>query len=183
MELLSCLVNTTLRYTGSTTHRMHHDGSHAHVHASSGMNQGCPLSPRGFAAVVDPISRFIVSETHRLLDSGAKLWPTWTIGIFGSKRNTSQWLSNTSRAPPEPSTFSCSPPRSRSGEHRVQIPSHQPFRAKPGPLSNAWVPTYASWATAKAAQWSLANRAHHEHSHAQIPEHLSSIILDSMRRQ
>ena len=29
-------------YTGSTTHRMHHDGSYPHIHASSGIDQGCP---------------------------------------------------------------------------------------------------------------------------------------------
>ena len=61
-------------YTGSTTHRMHHDGSHPHIQASSGIDQGCPLSPCGFAAAVDPISRYILSETQRALDRGVKLW-------------------------------------------------------------------------------------------------------------
>ena len=32
-------------YTGSTTRRMHHDGSYAHIHANSGIEQECPLSP------------------------------------------------------------------------------------------------------------------------------------------
>ena len=32
-------------YTGSTTHRMHHEGAYAHIQASSGIDQGCPLSP------------------------------------------------------------------------------------------------------------------------------------------
>ena len=60
-------------YTGSTTHRMHYDVSYAHIHANSGIDQGCPLSPCGFAAAVAPISRYILSETQRALDSGAKL--------------------------------------------------------------------------------------------------------------
>ena len=60
-------------YTGSTTHRMHYEDSHAHVHASSGIDQGCPLSPCGFAAAVEPVSRFILSETRNGLDEGAKL--------------------------------------------------------------------------------------------------------------
>ena len=61
-------------YTGSTTHRMHHDGGYAHIQANSGIDQGCPLSPCGFAAAVDPISQYILSETRRTLDNGAKLW-------------------------------------------------------------------------------------------------------------
>ena len=61
-------------YTGTTTHRMHHDGAHAHIQASSGIDQGCPLSPCGFAAAVDPISRYILTESQSTLDSGAKLW-------------------------------------------------------------------------------------------------------------
>ena len=61
-------------YTGSTTHRMHYDGSYAHIQASSGIDQGCPLSPCGFAAAVDPTPRFILSATQRTLNSGAKLW-------------------------------------------------------------------------------------------------------------
>ena len=70
-------------YTGATTHRMDHDGSYAHIHASSGIDQGCPLSPCGFAAAVAPISRYILSETQRTLDSGARLraylddWYIW----------------------------------------------------------------------------------------------------------
>ena len=61
-------------YTGSTTHRMHYDGSYAHIQASSGIDQGCPLSPCGFAAAVDPISRYILTQTHQTLDTGARLW-------------------------------------------------------------------------------------------------------------
>ena len=61
-------------YTGSTTHRMHHEGADAHIQASSGIDQGCPLSPCGFAAAVDPISQHILSEIQRTLDNGAKLW-------------------------------------------------------------------------------------------------------------
>ena len=59
-------------YTGSTTHRMHYDGSYTHIQASSGIDQGCPLSPCGFAAAVDPISRYIL--TQLTLDSGSSLW-------------------------------------------------------------------------------------------------------------
>ena len=61
-------------YTGSTTHRVHYDGSYAHIHASSGIDQGCTLSPCGFAAAVDPVSQLILSETRIRLDGGAKLW-------------------------------------------------------------------------------------------------------------
>ena len=61
-------------YTGSTTHRMHYDGSYAHIQASNGVDQGCPLSPCGFAAAVDPTPRFILSATQRTLNSGAKQW-------------------------------------------------------------------------------------------------------------
>ena len=61
-------------YTGTTTHRMHYDGSYAHIQDSSGIDQGCPLSPCGFAAAVDPISRYILTQTQLTLDSGAKLW-------------------------------------------------------------------------------------------------------------
>ena len=63
---------------------MHHDGAYAHIQANSGIDQGCPLSPCGFAAAVDPISRYILSETQRTLDSGAKLWAyldDWCIWI------------------------------------------------------------------------------------------------------
>ena len=58
-------------YTGTTTHRMHYDGSYAHIQASSGIDQGCPLSPCGFAAAVDPISRYILTQTQLTLDNGA----------------------------------------------------------------------------------------------------------------
>ena len=61
-------------YTGSTTHRMHDDGSYAHIQANSGIDQGCPLSPCGFAAAIEPISRAILTETRSKLDDGAKLW-------------------------------------------------------------------------------------------------------------
>ena len=61
-------------YTGTTTHRMHHDGSYAHIHASSEIDQGCPLLPCGLAPAVAPISRFILPETQHTLDSGARLW-------------------------------------------------------------------------------------------------------------
>ena len=61
-------------YTGSTTHRMHHEGSYAHIRASSGIDQGCPLSPCGFAAAIEPISRAILTETKNKFDDGAKLW-------------------------------------------------------------------------------------------------------------
>ena len=50
-----------------------HLAPHAHIPANSGIDQGCSLSPCGFAAAVEPISRFILSETHRVLDSGQTL--------------------------------------------------------------------------------------------------------------
>ena len=59
-------------YTGSNTHRMHHDGSYAHVHTPSVELIKVEHSRR--AAAVEPISRLILSETHRMLDSGATLW-------------------------------------------------------------------------------------------------------------
>ena len=46
---------------------MHYDGSYAHIHASGVIDQVCPLSPCGFAAAIEPISR-------GRLDDGAKLW-------------------------------------------------------------------------------------------------------------
>ena len=46
----------------------------APIHDSSGIDLGCPLSPCGFVARADPISRCILSETHRMRASGAKLW-------------------------------------------------------------------------------------------------------------
>ena len=52
---------------------MHHDGSYTHIQASSGIDQGCPLSPCGFAAAVDPISRYILTQTQLTLDNGARL--------------------------------------------------------------------------------------------------------------
>ena len=61
-------------YTRSTTHRSHHGSSYAHTHANSGTDQGCPLSPCGFAAAVEPVSGAILSETRSRLDGGAKLW-------------------------------------------------------------------------------------------------------------
>ena len=60
--------------TGSTTHRMHNDGAYAHIQANSGIDQGWPLSPCGFAAAIEPISRAILSQTKSKLDDGAKLW-------------------------------------------------------------------------------------------------------------
>ena len=53
---------------------MHYDGSYAHIQANSGIDQGCPLSPCGFAAAIEPISRAILAETRSKLDDGAKLW-------------------------------------------------------------------------------------------------------------
>ena len=50
-------------YTGSTTRRMYYDGSYAHIQDNSGIDQGCPLSPCGFAAAIEPISRAILAET------------------------------------------------------------------------------------------------------------------------
>ena len=61
-------------YTSSTTHRMHYDGSYTHVQASSGIDQGCPLSPCGFAAATYPISRYILTQAQQTLDSGTRLW-------------------------------------------------------------------------------------------------------------
>ena len=61
-------------YKGSSTHRMHYEGSYAHIQASSGIDQGCPLSPCGFAAARETISRAILAETKSRLDDGAKLW-------------------------------------------------------------------------------------------------------------
>ena len=61
-------------YTGSTTHRMHHDGSYAHIQSNSGIDQGCPLSPCGFAAAIEAIPRAILAENRSKLDDGAKLW-------------------------------------------------------------------------------------------------------------
>ena len=53
---------------------MHYEGSYAHIQDNSGSDQGCPLSPCGFAAAIEPRSRAILTETQRRLDDGAKLW-------------------------------------------------------------------------------------------------------------
>ena len=68
---------------GLTLVRSHYDGSYAHIQANSGIDQGCPLSPCGFAAEIEPISRAILTETRSNLDDGAKLcaylddWYIW----------------------------------------------------------------------------------------------------------
>ena len=60
-------------------HGLHHaphalDGSYAHIQANNGIDQGCPLSPCGFAAAIELTSRAILTETRSNLDEGAKLW-------------------------------------------------------------------------------------------------------------
>ena len=37
------------------------------IQANSGIDQGCPLSPCGFAAAIEPISRAILAETRSKL--------------------------------------------------------------------------------------------------------------------
>ena len=117
------------------------------------------MTVRGFAAAVDPISRYIVSETTACWTVAPNSEPTWTTGNLWIKPQHIPAASNTCRDPPEPSTSSYSQHRSRSGQRRVQIPS-----------------ICASWATAEVV---LGEQSHHEHSHAQIPKHLSSIMLGS----
>ena len=49
---------------------MDYDGSHAHIQASSGIDQGLPT----VTLRVDPISRYTLTQTQLTLDSGARLW-------------------------------------------------------------------------------------------------------------
>ena len=61
-------------YTGTTEHRMHYDFAYTQISASSGVDQGCPLSTCGFSAAIDPVLRFVLADIRRLHDSGAKLF-------------------------------------------------------------------------------------------------------------
>ena len=61
-------------YTGSTKHRMHFESSNTKITASSGVDQGCPLSTCGFSAATEPVLRFTLADLCRLLDDGAKLF-------------------------------------------------------------------------------------------------------------
>ena len=61
-------------YTGTTEYRMHHDSAHTKISANSGVDQGCPLSTRGFSAVVDPVLQSALADICRLHDPGAKLF-------------------------------------------------------------------------------------------------------------
>ena len=45
-----------------------------HIQANSGIDQGYPLSPCGFAAAIEPIPRAILSETRSRFHGGAKVW-------------------------------------------------------------------------------------------------------------
>ena len=117
-------------YTGTTTHRTHHDGSYAHIQASSGIDQGCPLSPCGFAAAVDPISQYILTQTQRTLDSGAMLWAYLDDCTSGSSLNTFQPAS-TWQAPPAPSTLNSNLLRYRSGQPLAPAPSRLLTWTKP----------------------------------------------------
>ena len=63
-------------YTDSTTQKMHFENSYAKISAC------------GFAAAVDPVTRFVLAELRRLLDDGAKLfaylddWYIWITPQF-----------------------------------------------------------------------------------------------------
>ena len=61
-------------YTGTTEHRMHYDSSYTKISANSGVDQGCPMSACGFAAVVDPVLRSVMAQLCTHYDSGAKLF-------------------------------------------------------------------------------------------------------------
>ena len=140
-------------YTGTTTHRMHHDGSHAHIQASTGIDQGCPLSPCGFCCSGCPISRHIFSETQRTPHPRQpSCGRSWTSRTSGSCSKTSQPPSTWHRAPPAPHTSSCSPPRFRYGQ---PLALHQPHPTRyPGQSqTNTEVPgrTLATWNQPRAA--------------------------------
>ena len=53
---------------------MHFETSYAKISANSGVDQGCPLSACGFAAAIDPDTRFVLADLRRLLDDGAELF-------------------------------------------------------------------------------------------------------------
>ena len=67
--------------TGTTEHRMHNDSAHTKISANSGVDQGCPLSTRGFSAI-DPVLWTALADICRLHDPSAKLvaWTTVTCG-------------------------------------------------------------------------------------------------------
>ena len=48
-------------YTGTTTHKMHFESSHAKISTNIGVDQGCLLSACGFAAAIDPVIRFVLA--------------------------------------------------------------------------------------------------------------------------
>ena len=84
------------------------------------------IKPHLALGATNHILQFILSETHRMLESVAKLLGfSWTSGTSGSARITSQ-PSTWPRAPPAPSTSNCSPARSRSGQSRTPAPFHPP---------------------------------------------------------
>ena len=117
-------------YTGSTTQGMHYDGSSAHIQGNSGIDQGCPLSPCGFAAAIEPISRAILAENQSKLDDGPNCGPIWTTGTSGSSHSTSQQASNSFPQQPGPSTWNYNPPRSKYGLTLATAQSHQLIRIR-----------------------------------------------------
>ena len=136
---------------------------------SAEFDQGCAHSPCGVAAAVGPISRLILSDTHRMFDSGAKLWTyldDWYIWI------KPQYI-QAARAPPEPSIsiFSAQQnpdlDRMMLAHHSVRIPgqgqTHTEMPGRPSPHGGRqqWWPRGAGRPT------------HHENRHATPPKHFS----------
>ena len=68
-------------YTGTTKHRMHCESACTQISASSGIDLGCLLTTCGFSAAIDPVLQFVLADTRRLHDSGAKLFAFSTTAV------------------------------------------------------------------------------------------------------
>ena len=163
-------------YTGTTIHRMHHDGSYAHIQASSGIDQGCPLSPCGFAAAVDPISQYILTQTQQTLDSGARLWTyqdDWYIWIKpthssrhkpGSERHPHHQPRAAAHQDPDLESLVHQPhPAGLPGQSQVN--TEVPRRAPPYHRRQRRKPSGTGWTNI------------HEHRHAAL-RNISTIMRD-----
>ena len=147
--------------TGSTTHRMHHDGSYAHSHASSGIDQGC----RSHHAVLQPPSnpphgsssrKPVVRSTAAHLDQAATHPSSYPSDLgrhpCHQPRAAAQQDPDLDSIMPEPYPARFPRQGQINGEVSGRSPPHR-WRQL-GQLRGAGRPT------------------HHEHCHAPLPKHL-----------